>query len=373
MNPSSDLREGNNSTSSTSHSIIMDDFLATSNLFCGMVGISLNLLIGAFIVLTPQLHRTRNILWLGVAFSNVLVLFQHLVEFYVYVFQSEMAKKIFTLVTGLPFASLMLNLFFSLVDRYICIAYSDWYKRNVTIAWIVSGQIGCFFILCVLTKGPYFLEIIPLPAGLTPTDMKIVSIVGFTSLFVCTIGQVFVYFKLKYYLDLEKNTDTTLSSHRRAQHNYNAGQRPANNTEATEFMGVETHEERSFNERYHAAAESLQNPAASPHFIHIGDQNICRLELNAARHALDSVSSFFIFFLPFFTVLMFSFSADCTFANHLTRQECSTYLWTLAYTRLLIASYTVVNPIFFFVRNPDLSQALNLYCHDSSHTLYRGG
>ena len=66
---------------------------------------------------------------MGVAFSNVLVLFQHLLEFYAYHFQYKTAKKIFNLVIGLPYASLALNFFLSLIDRYISIAYCAWYKR----------------------------------------------------------------------------------------------------------------------------------------------------------------------------------------------------------------------------------------------------
>ena len=318
--------EADNSTSSsTSHSVPMDSFLLTANnIFCGVFGIPLNVSLAAYIMLTPRLHRTRNIVWLGVAFSNVLLLFQHLLEFYVYSFQNETAKKIFTLLSGLPVASLMLNLFLSLIDRYVSIALSAWYKRNVTITWIVSGQSGCFSILCVLTKGPYLFKIIPILAGPATTDMKIISTVLLTILLLSLVGQVFVYFKIKYYLNLDKDVDVSLSTHRIVQHNYNANrQRQAINTQATDFMGRETREENSLAElRHHAAAESLQNSAVtpSPYFIHIGDQAISRQELKAARHAVDSVSLFLVFFLPSFVALMFSIFADCSLAIHLIRQ-----------------------------------------------------
>ena len=181
MNHSAVLRESNNLTRYVSDFIPMNGFVAASNVICSVVGMPLNLLIAFFIILKRRLHKTRNIIWLGVALSNVLILSHYLLEVYAYQTQSATARKIFTLGLGLPYASLMLNLFFSLVDRYISIGHSVWYKRNVTITWIVSGQIGCFSILFVLMKGLYFIEfLISTPSeGLTNTEMKIISIVGF--------------------------------------------------------------------------------------------------------------------------------------------------------------------------------------------------
>ena len=128
--------------------------------------------------------------------------------------------------------SLNFNLFLSFVDRYVCVAHSAWYKRKVTITWIVSGQIGSLSILLVLMKGSYFVELIPLPATVNITEMKIVSIVGFTTLLLRVFGQICVYFKLKYYLRLEKDADMALSTLRRVQFNsYTARQRQVNNME----------------------------------------------------------------------------------------------------------------------------------------------
>ena len=350
-----------NSPSSVSFSVLMDNIIATNNFFCGVVGIPLNLLIATYIVLTPRLHQTRNIVWLGVAFSNVLVLFQHLIEFYAYLYQSETANKIFRLVLGLPYASLALNLFLSLIDRYISITHSPWYKRKVTKTWIISGQIGCFFIICVLMKGPYFLDIFPFPDGITTTELKLYSIAGFFTSLLCVFGQVFVYAKIKCFLRLEKDVEVSPSTNRRT---YNRKGKYTHQT--TEFMGEEqpreSEQENSLDDfhLYQTTAAKLKSPAVttSPHFIHMGEL-ISRLELKAARQALDSVTLLFLFFLPPTVVLVSTVYADCSSSNHPVRQECSSYLWTLAYTRGLMVFYTIVNPIFFFIRSPDLSQALN--------------
>ena len=128
-------------------------------------------------------------------------------------------------------------------------------------------------------------------------------------------------------------------------------------------MGGESQEENSlYGFLHNAAAVSLQNTTAiapSPLFIQIGNKKISRLELDAARHAVDAVSLFLVFFLPSLVTLSFATFADCSSSNHLIRQECSVYLWSLSYTRALVVFYTIVNPIFFVKRSRDLTQALN--------------
>ena len=366
MNHSTIIREAaDNSTSyaPVSHLIPMNKFVATINVICSVVGIPMNVLTAVFILLKRRLHQTRNILWLSVAFSNVFILLHQLVEFYAYQFKSEAAEKIFILVLGLPDTSLALNLFLSLVDRYVCIAHSSWYKRKVKTTWIISGQIGCFSILCVLTKGQYYLPFIPFPEELNSiTNTKIVRIVGLIILLLCTVSPVFLYFKVKYYLDLGNDAGTPVSSHIRAQYNYKARQPQAKNMQTTEFMGGETQEENSLDDfhRHRAAAASLQNRQAtkSSFFIHVGNNKISRLDLKSARLAVENVSLFLVFFLPFYVALMFAISADC-FSVNMVLQKCSPFLWTVTYTRVLVVFYTIVSPIFCFTRSHDLSQALN--------------
>ena len=364
MNPSAVLRpeEVNSTSYSTFHPILTDGILTTNNVLCGVIGIPLNVLTAALIVFSPRLHQSRNILWLGVAFSNVLILFQHLLEFYANQFQSETTKKIFNLVIGLPYASLALNLFLSLIDRYVSIAHSSWYKRKVNITWIVSGQIGWFSIICVLMKGPYFLEIFQYSPRITTTELKLYSATGFFTLLLCIFAQIFVYTKVKCFLCLEKDMDVSPSTD---EGMYNRQGEITHRT--TEFMGGELPREREQEVtiddlRHLATAASLQNSSVilSPHFIRTRDQTISRLELKAARHAVDSASLFFMFSLPTCVALLFAASAGCSSSDYLIRhQECSAYLWFLAYARGLIVLYTIVNPIFFFIRGPDLSRALN--------------
>ena len=81
-----------------------------------------------------------------------------------------------------------------------------------------------------------------------------------------------------------------------------------NNTQTTEFMRGEPQENSLDDFRHHAVAASLQNPTATPSqfFIHTGDHAISRLELEAARNAVQGVSLFLIFSLPTVLALIFA-------------------------------------------------------------------
>ena len=339
-----------------SSSLPLNNFLAANHIVCNVIGIPLNLLTAAFITLSPRLHQTRNILWLGVAFSNVLVLSTHLVEFYAYQFQSETAKKIFSLAAGLPYASLMLNLFLSLVDRYISIAHSAWYKRKVTITWIVSGKIGCFSIVCLLIKGPYLLDFIPLPSEVTFMEIKIFSVIGTIPLMMCIVGQIFVYFKVKCYLTLEKEKDIPIM----VLFNRRTENLQVRNTQFTDGELQKENSLDDFHDGWTATASiTPQNAITSPYFIQIGNQAISRLELEASRNALNSVTFFLLLALPNFATAMFAINADCLPATFSIGEHCSKYLWAFAYTRGLMLIYPVINPIMFTTCSHDLLQALN--------------
>ena len=345
--------------SSTFISLPMDSFLAAHLLVCNLIGLPLNLLTAAYIVFKPHLHNSRNIIWLGVAFSNVLILLHHLVEAYAHHFRSETAKNIFKLVVGLPYASLTLNLFLSLVDRYVSITHSAWYKSHVSINWIVSGEICCFSILCIVMKGPYLIEIIQFSSKITTMELKIVTIVLFPTLLMCVIGYTLVYLKVKCYLRIEKEADAKLSTNRRAF------TQKEQSTQTTEFVERELREDCLIDFHLQQATPPVQKLVVtpSPFYIQIGDyQEISRLELKAAHAALDSVTLFLLFVPPFFVTLNLTIHADYfpSFGILNNSPHCFNYLWTLTYTRILLLIYPVVNPILFAKRSRDLLQTLNL-------------
>ena len=93
-----------------------------------------------------------------------------------------------------------MNQLLSLIDRYICISHSVWYRQSVTVRWVLTIQLVCFVILCLLMKGPYIFGFIPLECRANPQDRKIFFAFILTFFALCVAGQIVVYFKTKTYL-----------------------------------------------------------------------------------------------------------------------------------------------------------------------------
>ena len=123
--------------------------LPVSDICLVSVGLTLNLLIAYRIVTQQRLHKPRHIFWLGVTFSCLfaqLVSLNELFFFYVYP-DDRSACIMFHLFWGVPYANLLLNVFFCLMDHYVAITYPMWHTREMKIKWIFTAQLsGLIFI-----------------------------------------------------------------------------------------------------------------------------------------------------------------------------------------------------------------------------------
>ena len=101
---------------------------------------------------------------------------------------------------GLPYVTLLMNQLLALIDRYICISRSVWYRQSVTVRWVLTIQFICFVILCLLMKGPYIFGLAPLECRANPHDRKVFFAFILVFMVLCITGQIVVYLKTKTYL-----------------------------------------------------------------------------------------------------------------------------------------------------------------------------
>lgn len=106
------------SKDNSSHQWLMDsavylsDYLAIYHSITSIVGIALNVTVAGAIISWSRLHMQRNIMWLGVGFSNLLLLIFHLAEVLaVYWPISPVAADICAFISGLPNPALTLSWF----------------------------------------------------------------------------------------------------------------------------------------------------------------------------------------------------------------------------------------------------------------------
>jgi len=185
--------------------VFMDTFLAYGHLVCALIGTPINLMIILFIVFCRRLRRQpRNIIWIGIGFSNIFILVVNILELSVY-YSPENAElcRVRFFLNGLPGATLLMNNFFSLVERYLTIFHLLWYRRCVTVRLVSGIQFAAFVLLLFLMKSHYIF-------GLTEVKCTVVHPLDRTIYFLFTIiflvlvisGQLTLYKMIKKHLEV---------------------------------------------------------------------------------------------------------------------------------------------------------------------------
>lgn len=122
-------------------SVFMDSILVFGHLVCAFSGIPLNMTIICFVIFRRRLRRQPRILmWIGIGFSNIVFLLTNILEpigYYYSTKDSELCRIYFFLV-GFPGAAFLMFNFLSLVDRYLSVFHSVWYRRHVTVCLMLG-------------------------------------------------------------------------------------------------------------------------------------------------------------------------------------------------------------------------------------------
>ncbi len=319
--------------------LYMDTFLYVTHLMCTFIGFPLTLLVISFIVHSKRLHKPRYIVWLGVAFSNILILFHRLLELFAFVLHDQWICRILIFMIDLPYTTLLLNLFLALVDRYVSITYASWYKKHVQICYIIVGQITAVTLLIIVTKYSYIVQLVRVDYLWNSTDGIKVSVIIHILIALCIAGQITVYYKTKnVLLAASQNLNRHLNRETTEQGNF-----AVNVGDDRQNPNAQHNRQIFFNEKDNSF------------FVRVCNQTISRLEVEAAHNLTAAILSLFIFSVPSF--LVFAVGMGCVhYFNDIER--CSAIGWASAYASELNLFITIYNPIFFIQRNRDFSEAL---------------
>ena len=151
----------------------LNGYLSTVHLICAVIGIPLNLCVGAFVLALERLNTRRNFLWIGAGLSNLFLLAFNLLQVLAVQWSSPVVRAICVWFDGLPCLTLFLNSFLCLVERYLCVKHSAWYKLHVTNERIVAFQLGSFLVLGLAFKGRHLFG--TEPPLLTPSYLYLLS------------------------------------------------------------------------------------------------------------------------------------------------------------------------------------------------------
>ena len=290
---------------------------AVSDIGLVSVGLSLNLLVAGRIVTKQRLHKPRHIFWLGVTFFCLFAQLVSLNElFFSYLYLEDRPTcATFHPFLAVPYANLLLNVFFCLVDHYIAITYFMWHTK-MKIKWIFTAQLLGFISISILFKNSYFLDESGLSCRLE--DGKIVIFTLMTLVVLCLVARVVIYLETKKHF---------------------IRQRLVQCPDLPRPQVVEIVEETSMN------LPQVNDRRHSDIMVHVGREATGKLEREAACTLGLGVVSLLLFSSPIFiTPLRILFCSQVS-------GSCASSTWTIPYFLELILVHTAYMPVMYIYRN----------------------
>ncbi len=131
----------------------VEDSLIICTTVLTIIGFPINLFLLGAIFFFKRLHLNRNFVWIGIGFSNLFVLVAHLMFALSARATSASTRALYVWFASLSDITATWNIVSAVFERHICVTYSEWYKRRVTICWIIALQLVFFVFIFVIFTG----------------------------------------------------------------------------------------------------------------------------------------------------------------------------------------------------------------------------
>lgn len=317
----------------------LNGYLSLSHSIAIMIGIPLNIAVAAIIIGSGRLRKARNFSCLGICFSSIFLLVSHFFESLAAHWPSTETITICSWFTGHPYQTILLNLFISLLERYLCLKRPCWHKRWVARhCWIIPAvQFGLSALLFCLTVARQFLSdcyqlqywTLSLP------DVKILSSLILATYFTSLIGMATLYSTCS-----RKYPPAAIISSRQGR--ANSQQVPSSSS----VRGVE--------EGQVIPSMDSEDSGKIP-FVLIEGERVSQLDVDAAR-AL-TLSGVFILssYFPMLVGLVYLFQClDGLFDGLNDGSHCDSMAQMIYYERELISiPCFLIIPVYLVISSPD--------------------
>jgi len=351
--------------------VFMDTFLAGGHIVCALIGTPINLMMIEFIIFDPHLRRhPRNIIWIGIGFSNILVLFINILEVLVFFYPeaTELCRLRFFL-NGFPATTLLMNYFFSLIERYLSTFHLLWYRRCVTVGLVSGIQLAAFVMLLFLMKFHYIFGLLEVKCTVVhPLDRTMYFVFITFFLILCFSGQLALYNMIKKYLEVPGTNEDQMTNEGINTTNNTRGEAAATSDIQREVPITGPLPERNGDSRItpEDPIETLRediNKTQNYQFVRIRNQMVSRLELEATRNVMLHVGLLLLFASSWITSVVSTMICQAFTVNMDMDEEqkskavvekCSPYHWAISYTRLiLLIAHSIYQSISYVIRGKE--------------------
>ena len=344
------------------HPINVDLFLIVTKCITSVIGIPLNLLVAIIIIRLRRFHsKPRHIFLLGIIFSDLFIYVPVLIEFVYWNSPVNYVCEAYVAVVGLPYSILLLNMLLALSDRYIAIKNPLWHRKRVTVRFAVICLLLSSASSVFIMKFVYIFGFAPIRCEIWFDHGRVVGLTTVLLFVLCTIANFIVYRQTKTLLQKSRtvkpeindiglrtfiqNQETTDVESQAASQIY-----VGNNTNTTPaLIEVQTIGNKTRN-----ATDSNVDTSASM-AIHVDSKTLHKMEMEATRTLITSVTSLFAMALP--PVLLF---LTVYFCRLIGTFQCSRVSWVAPYFKIFGLIHSSINPLIWLLRNDEFRLVLTL-------------
>lgn len=336
--------------------IYLNPFILLVHLICCIFGIPLNSFIAGLILHKQRLRtKPRNIFLLGLVLSNLSAFIPILIEFAYFHFPTNAELcHIYVAVVGLPFVLFLSNLLLALADRHTAIAHPFWHRKKVTVRRAAFWQIIVSICISVIYKFVYITRLVTLDCEVHLVQVRILSIILVILFSTCIVAQIIVYRQTKSIL----TNYVTIRSNRRGTpiRNTRANMDETNNMGTANRTSVQENQQQNQSplpvNGISVVSESVSTQLQFK--VHMSEQSVSLLEIEATRTMIASVTSLTILTGPFilFSLTVFTCRLCCD------KFVCSSFSWLAPYFKELLVIHAVYHPLTQLFRKTEISSAL---------------
>lgn len=322
-------------------------FVVVSHLVCCIIGIPINLFLAVVIIYMRRLRsKPRNIFLLGLVLSNLSAFFPLLIEFAYFFFpKNEELCQIYVSIVGLPYVLFLNHMLLALADRHTAIAHPFWHYKRVTVRRALCWQLLTSLLVSTVYKFAYIAQLIPLRCEVQLLQVRIISVTMIIMFSTCILAQVIVY----------RETKKMLASYAAKGVTQLIPLSLISNRANVNTDHPQSSDQQSNLSALPVTSEELETTATKVELkVHMSSRTITRMEIEATRTLITSVTSLFIMTGPFILYTLIVFSCRIFYEQH----YCSSITWLSPYFKELIVFYAVYHPIVYLFRSSEISSAL---------------
>ena len=312
---------------------------------CFLIGLPLNVSFICAILKRKTLHSSpRNIFVLGIAASSLSVFVQPTIEEIHYFSPSDVTCRAYLAVMGLPDCFLLINIFFSLVDRYVAFQYPLSHQSKMTVKLAVCTVVTGFLVTIGTCRFVYFAQLIPFECRISFRERSVTTWYLILLFLLSLAARVTVHLQTKRIL-MNQADPSAVVIYSRTEREFGCFWRFGQYKASSSSSLHQPIPEEGANQQRRNLEIQFDHQSASPETLH-------QLELKANKVLIAGVTSLLFFSFPLVAFMFSMFTCRTWFASF---GYCNRISRIGGYVKQFTQLHAIYHPISYMAWNKDFT------------------